>query len=384
MTQIPDSEYEDRIIRLQNAVRQNGLDGVLLHSNEAEFTNVRYLSDYWPVFETAGVFLPAFGEPCLIIGPESLSFAKDRSRIRNIEMLLCYRESAEPDYPGIPVKTFDQIFSRYSTREVRKLGVIGFSLMPVTIYTELKESRHDLILVRADDLLTNLRVIKSENEIKCLEKAFEIAEIAIDRILENMKPGMTELQIVGIAQQVIYSLGAENEGMPQYVQSGKNSIHAVYRASSKEIVQGEMIQLNISSRVNGYSSGVGRPVCFGKMSQEMRHLALFGLEAHYKTMDLMTAGKPAKQVAIEYFEWVKKCGHEKHLLYGPAHGLGMLEVERPWLEISSEYDLQENMTFQIDTFFYTNCFGLRWENGARITKGKPTMFSGRNMGILEL
>ena len=93
---LPDSEFQTRWRRVQERVQAKGLDVLVAHSNEADFANVRYLSDYWPIFETAGVVVPAEGEPALIIGPESQTYAEDRSRIKKIYKVVAYRESAEP------------------------------------------------------------------------------------------------------------------------------------------------------------------------------------------------------------------------------------------------------------------------------------------------
>ena len=62
----------------------------------------------------------------------------------------------------------------------------------------------------------------------------------------------------------------------------------------------------------------------------------------------------------------------------------MLEVERPWMETVSDYPLQENMTFQADTFLHDPDFGLRWENGMRVTATGSEMMSAARMEIIEL
>ena len=109
--QLPDSEFEDRIRRIQQILNDKGYDAYLVHCNEADQANVRYLSDHWPIFETAGVIVPKEGEPTLLIGPEAEPFARDRSRISRIRTMVEYRESAEPDYPDIPVSTFREVSS---------------------------------------------------------------------------------------------------------------------------------------------------------------------------------------------------------------------------------------------------------------------------------
>jgi Xaa-Pro aminopeptidase len=136
--------------------------------------------------------------------------------------------------------------------------------------------------------------------------------------------------------------------------------------------------------VGGYSSSVGLPFSIGKLPARKQRLLAFGLEAHLKTIDLMRAGKPAASVVQEYEAWVKSRGFGPYMLYGPCHGIGMMEVERPWMESTSTYDLQENMTFQVDTFFYDKDFGLRWENGVRVKKGGVERLSEKYMKLVQL
>ena len=101
-------------------------------------------------------------------------------------------------------------------------------------------------------------------------------------------------------------------------------------------------------------------------------------------MSLMKAGKPAAQVVDEYEQYVKKNGFGKYMLYGPCHAIGLMEVEPPWMESTSKYDLQENMTFQLDTFFYDKDFGLRWENGVRVTKSGVEQLSRKFKKLVQL
>ena len=98
----------------------------------------------------------------------------------------------------------------------------------------------------------------------------------------------------------------------------------------------------------------------------------------------MGAGKPAGSVVREYEDWVKAKGFDQYMLYGPCHSIGMMEVEKPWMESTSKFTLQENMTFQVDTFFYDKDFGLRWENGVIIKKDGVEQFSSKFMKIVEL
>lgn len=381
---IPKEEHYARIARVQEAVRAAGLDALLVHSHEADFANVRYLSNYWPIFETAGVLVPAQGEAVQIIGPESETFARDRGYLAKIRRILEYRESADPDYPGVELDTFASIFAECGITPNR-IGIAGRSLLPVTIHEALRRDAPKAELVPADDILTNLRVIKSEAELACLREGFRISVIALQAVLEEIRPGLTEQQVVGIAQGAMYAAGAEYEAHPTYVLSGINSTHAIGRPSTRVLQKGDLVQLDIGARVCGYSPSVGFPVCLGKMTEEMHRLAEVCIDAHYKTMEWIRAGIPAKEPVLKFEQYVQDRGCGENLLYGPCHGLGMMEVERPWMESSSEYLLQENMTFQVDTFLQGSEFGMRYENGARVTQeGVEVLAPDLKMEIVEI
>ncbi|MFO7974187.1 MAG: Xaa-Pro peptidase family protein [Candidatus Hydrogenedentota bacterium] len=385
MRAIAKAEYEERMKKFQKNIRQAGLDAALVHSNEADFANVRYLTEYWPTFESAGVFVPAKGTPVLIIGPESEAYAQGRSVIPNIAMMVEYRESADPEYPGIPVAHFpDVVRMAMGRRKLKKLGLVGFSIMPLPVYFSLKRELRGVKLVKADETLTSLRVDKTPSEIRLMKQAYKISEQAIAAILNEIEPGMTELQVIGIAQREIYRNGGEYEGHPLYCFSGRGTKHAISRPTHKKIKRNEIIQLNIGARVGGYSSSVGLPCSIGKLPARKKRLVEFGLEAHLKTAELMRAGKPAAEVVREYEEFVEERGFKEYMLYGPCHGIGMMEVERPWMESTSNYKLQENMTFQVDTFFQDRDFGLRWENGVRVTKTGVAKLSKEFQRMVEL
>ncbi|MCM8821756.1 MAG: Xaa-Pro peptidase family protein [Candidatus Omnitrophica bacterium] len=381
---MPDDEFKMRWEKAQEKMQDEGLDLLLAHSNESDFANVRYLSDYWPIFESAGVIVPLQGNPALLIGPESETFASDRSRIKKIYKLVEYRESAEPDYPDIKVDTFSSIFNEILPgKKIRKLGLAGYAIFPLPVYESLKKAIPDAEIVRSD-IISDLRIIKSPLELKMLQESFRISEIALKETLKQMKPEMTELEAVGIIENQLYANGAEYESHPQYVLSGKNSTHAIGRPGYQKLGKGKLIQLNVGARVCGYSGSVGRPVCFGGMPAEMRRLVQAGLDLHFKTMEWMKEGVIAKDVTRKFFEYGEKLGVRENLLYGPCHGLGMMEVERPWMESHSDYPLEENMTFQVDTFLYCSEFGLRWENGVVVKKDGVRPFSDRMMEIIEL
>jgi Xaa-Pro aminopeptidase len=385
ITEIPRSEFQDRVKRVQAELAQRGLDALLTFGSESEPQFVRYLSDYWPAFETAGIVVPVKGEPMLLIGPESLTYAQARSKIDNIKQILEYRESSEPEYPGKTLDTFASVFDEASGgKGIKRLGIVGYSVTTAPVYEALRQVMSNAEMVRADDILIEMRKVKSQNELALMRQAFQISEQAVEAVLNQIKPGMREVQVVGIAQEVLYRLGAEYEGHPLYVLSGRNSANAIGRPTQKKLEEGEIIQLNIGARVGGYSSSVGRPIVLGQMSDEVRNFLQMGLDAANKTMEIMRAGALAKDVALTVQDYIKQRGYGDAILYGPCHGIGLMECEHPWIETNSDYILEENYTFQVDSFLYTPNYGARWEDGVRVTPDGVEQFSSYRRELIVI
>ena len=158
----------------------------------------------------------------------------------------------------------------------------------------------------------------------------------------------------------------------------------ISRPTYAKLKKNEIIQLNIGARVSGYSSSIGLPVWFGKLPKEQMALVEFGLRAHDYTFELMKAGADAASIAKKYTQWGIDQGWGDYMLYGPVHGLGIMETESPWIETTSKYKLQENMTYQIDTFFTGDGYGLRWERGCIVKKGGCELLSKKFMDIVKL
>ena len=188
--------------------------------------------------------------------------------IQNIFQLMEYRESADPAYPEAEgLDLHRRVPARSASRGKRlKIGVGGYLVSNPIQLAGLKECYPEAEIVRADDVMVALRSIKSDNEIACIREGLRITEIATQEVIRHIRPGMTELQLVGIAQKTIYENGAEYEGLPMYVFSEKSTRHAISRSTYREIQPGDIVQLNLSAKVDGYSPSIGMPISMGRLA----------------------------------------------------------------------------------------------------------------------
>ena len=383
---IPDSEYQERIAKAAKLIREKGLDVMVVCSTESDYANARYFSGFWPLFERAGVAISANGDAALLVGPESAIFAKDFGKIDKQFVLREFRESADPAYPELHADTFADVFKSIGvTGEHIKIGLGSYVECTLPIYEGLKDSFPKAEIVKCNDIMVELRKIKSVNELACIQEGFRIIELATDEVVKALKPGVTELEMVGVAQRVIYENGAEYEGLPMYVFSEASTRHAISRSSYRKIGKGDIVQLNLSAKIDGYSPAIGLPVVMGKLDADRRRYVDFCLQAHDWTTDRIKAGVMASDIAKDFYKLFEDNGFKENFTYGPCHGTGMIEVEAPWMETTTDYLLEENMTFQVDTFISAPTFGCRWEKGIAVTKdGCKSMTDYLKKGIIEL
>lgn len=369
IVKIPEYEYKERIARAAQLVREMGLDVLIVNSTESDYADVRYFSGFWPLFERAGVAISANGDCALMVGLESKIFAADMGCIDKIFVLMEYRESADPSAPHLTPDSFRDVMKSIGVAgDNIKIGVASWLNTTLVIMDGIEANYPNAEIVRADSIMVKLRSIKSDNEIACMRHGFSIAEYATQQVIAALKPGVSETQMVGVAQQAIYEKGAEYEGLPMYVFSEKSTSHAISRPRPDRIIgKNDIVQLNLSAKVDGYSPAIGIPVCMGKLTEQRREYMQFCLDMHNWTKEQLKAGVTAGGIATEFYQKFVDAGYKENYLYGPCHGTGMIEVEPPWMEPNSTYPLEQNMTFQVDTFFLASDFGVRWEIGAAIT-----------------
>jgi len=383
MAILTQEEFDRRMRAAQEAVRRNDLDAILVFSTESEPAAVRYFADYWPSFETAAVLIPADGAPALLIGPESLTFAKSRSRIPEIIQLMDFRESSQPEYPGSTLPKWSDVVARF---RLKKIGLCGWHLFPYVMMTELAAAMGGIAnVVPADHMIRPIFMKKSAAEVACLRASAKASEAGFKAILEVIRPGMTEAELCGVATAAMTAAGAECTGYPIWCCSGPNSDQAISRPTMRQVRCGEIIHFSIGAKVEGYSSSIGRPVVLGHCPEEIRKFLQVGLDAANLTFDVMRAGVKSGDAARKVHDYIRAQGYGDAILYGPAHGCGEMECEYPFLETSSEYMLEPDMTFMQDMFLHRGGMGFRWEDGLLVKSSGPAeMLSsyGRRINIL--
>ena len=87
MIRIPKSEFVERVRKVQDAMKKEKLDGLFIYGDEYRRENLRYLSNFWPIFERGACCVGLSGDPILAGAPEGAMYSREMcpwEDIRNI------------------------------------------------------------------------------------------------------------------------------------------------------------------------------------------------------------------------------------------------------------------------------------------------------------
>jgi Xaa-Pro aminopeptidase len=109
--------------------------------------------------------------------------------------------------------------------------------------------------------MKSLRCIKTDEEIKLMQIAADIACDAVAHVKENIKVGMSEQQVADMIKVFMITAGASGLSFPSIVSFGTNTadIHHMPSAT-KKLESGELIMLDLGCVYKGYCSDITR--CF--------------------------------------------------------------------------------------------------------------------------
>lgn len=385
-TIIPDADFRERARRLQVEMARANLDVLVTYSSESEPASSRYLADFWPFFDFAGIVVPREGPPALVTGgPESYEFAKQFSRIKDIHIHPLYVESSAPDWvPPVDYEDFTSILKAVCGALPRRVGVADWNIFPHPIFKDLQAAAGDAEVVPADDVLLNVKRIKSAYEIAAIRQAYWITEQAMIDALEGVAEGQAEWEIEARAHATMRRLGAEGTSYPIWVCSGPNTHQSLCRSTNRRIRRNELVQLTFGARHLGYCGNMCRPFAIGKVPARARELMSVALEGVYGAIRDICPGVPAKTVFQNYYDVLAKHGFEQFTLYGPAHGTGSSEVEGLWLGGGSDLIIQPGMQFNVDVWLSDGEYGMRYEDGLIVTEDGVEELSSYRREIIEL
>lgn len=370
--QIPRAEYEQRIACVQEKMRAKEIDVLISHACGCESATVRYLTNFWAVFDFVGVVIPVIGKPILLTGgPESLDFAIKFAQIDDVRVHPMYVETSAPEWdkPTTPVD-FSNVFSELRERmPIKRIGIANVNTLPHVIFSDIERGAEGAEMVSAEDIIMGLRAVKSETEIALIREACRITEQAAIAAAELVRPGSREWEIQARWMGKAFELGAEGTGYPVWVTSGPSTYQSLCKSTDRILQNDEMVQFSLGAKYNGYCGNIGRAFVLGKLPERHMDMIKIAHECLDETILSMKPGVAFASVYDRFQELLTKYGLGGTSLYGPAHSTGLQECEDPWVDNRTNRVLEPNMVFNIDIWIADHQYGVRVEDCVLIKQG---------------
>lgn len=370
---IEKDEFVRRIERIQQAMDRSGLDVLLVYGDEYRKENLRYVCNFWPIFERAACFIPRSGEPILASACEGEKYAREMSvwqDIRNVKEFACVSVPDEIDYPLATFSSFREILQA-TLKGGRKAGLAGLYDIPKPIYDRLAQAVPGVQITDASSILTDLRIIKTEAEIACLREAGRIACLGYQKLLETAVPGNTERQAAGAAEGAARMAGAEAITFVVFG-SGERTDTIIGRTADKVIADGDMIMAALAVQYEGYVSTVEYPFVAGKTSDPQRRFLGALFEAADVQLRYLKDGVIGGEMVRAVKSVFQKHGLQKYDVYPPMHGIGLAEAESPYPNERTQAPLRAGMCVNSDiSLFGTPAGSNRIEEGFVIRPHGP-------------
>ncbi|WP_298777859.1 aminopeptidase P N-terminal domain-containing protein [uncultured Polaribacter sp.] len=240
--------------------------------------------------------------------------------------------------------------------------------------------------------LTDMREIKTAEEVKLLTKAVRISAIGQIEVMKAMKPHMSETELQGIHEFVYKKYGAEYEGYPSIVGAGNNGCILHYIENNRTRVDNDMVLMDLGAEYRGFTADVTRTIpANGKFTKEQKEIYDLVYEAQeagialYKVGEKMSAPNQAARAIINkglFNLGIIKSIDARHNYFphGTSHHIG-LDVHDP----GNYGNFEENMIVTMEPGIYipdgSPCdkkywgIGIRIEDCILVTKTTPINLS---------
>lgn len=358
---------DSRLKDLRKILKEETLDAVFISS----LPNITYLTGY------SGFSSQDRDAFLLITQKEQYIFTHGiykedvKQKVKNFTLIEMRREN--------PINT--AIKNLVDEHNIKKLGFESFDLK-VAEYDRLTKQLPKKLL-KPVDLIEELRIYKSTDEIAALKKACKLGDKAFTYILTQLKNGITESELAARLEFYIKSQGADIS-FETIVAFEENAAHPHHVPTTKKLTNNSFVLFDFGVLYENYCSDMTRTVSFGKASEEKKRIYETVYNAQKKAIEflnsqlssLSSGNKKLKTSNIDKAarEYIISCGYPS-IPHSLGHGIGLEVHEGPRLTPVSDEILEEGMVFSIEPGIY-----LHGNTGVRI----EDLFAIENNSLIQL
>ena len=313
-------ERDRRWLKIRNELEKSGLNGLLVVSDGQieRRGSLRYVADVNASLMYGYVIFPLKGEPIGIYSKKG--WIKDQ---RTLPLRGGWVTESEPYAPVIA----DAV--KELNLEKGSIGIEG-DFLPLPVYQSLAKELPDAT-IKSSNIIHELKMVKSQEELKLVENGVAMVEKAYDACLETAGTGKTWNEITGEVCKTLYHNGGEDIG-------------GYPLSRSTDIVKpGDSYNLypEVQAR-GGHWMQFGRLISFGEPKKEVQYAWELDMKAQEKGAEKLRPGNTGADVMKAINDALKGSKYTG-ALRGSGHGVGLDIIERPFISLDDETVLRPGM-----------------------------------------
>jgi len=343
-----------RLTELRKALDKYTLDAILIGQPE----NRRYLSGF---SGSAG---------WLFISADRAVLAADFRYYEQVR-----REAPGFELARIESKFSDLLVAMVADWDVRRLGFESEHVTVDQLYT-WSQATKGLEWIPLRGTVEATRAVKDEDEIEALRRSTALTDTAFARLLEILRPGMTEREAAWQIEATMRTHGASKVAFDLIVAAGPNGALPHACASDRAIQAGEPIVIDIGCVLDGYCSDMTRTICLGQPSPKYLKVWEIVLQAQEAAEAAICAGMSGVDADALARNLIEQAGYGECFGHGLGHGVGLAVHEKPRASWLSKDTLEAGMALTIEPGIYLpGEFGVRIEDLVIIREEKAEILT---------
>jgi Xaa-Pro aminopeptidase len=223
------------------------------------------------------------------------------------------------------------------------------------------------------------RMIKTVDEVELMRISCGNSEKAFAAIVDAIRPGIRECDLVGIGIKALYEEGADHTE-DLVCCAGDNTNPYGWSFTDKPLRPGDLVYIDVDGNsYQGYKTCIYRTFCCGKATNEQKELYQECYELLYGAINIMKHGATDHDVISTWPDSPKYWGYDTWQEVGAyvmGHGLGLSLHDAPVISpLNKVYNfppikLEEGMVIAIETYagHKGGKHGVRLEENVLVTK----------------
>lgn len=251
-------EYEERLIRVREAMRNTGFDALLL----TDPADINYLTGYH-TFEVAV-------HACLVCTAERLVL-----QVASIETGAAVVTARADEIIGYRWENIDEVIGPLCDvlAPYHAIGIDGWSAgLRHGVMAQLASRLGAERFREGGEVLDRIRIVKSPAELECLRESARITAQGLAAAMRIIRPGITDNEVAAEGARALLAAGSEFMSLQPIVTSG-HRISVIHVNHKRQVIKpGDPVFLEFGAAYQRYTAPMMRMAVAGQASAEMQAL----------------------------------------------------------------------------------------------------------------